>query len=109
MVRDELVQLAGEATSLVARLQRLVGRGTRVLRRHWAELLLISSYTAGWTFMTWGVARLFAYFGDFGSAGVPEIWILSAGLYFLSLGGWGFLWEVAREGFYVLHRTRGRK
>jgi hypothetical protein len=49
---------------------------------------------AGWTFVTWGIADLL----------VPEVWPLSAGLFLLSLAGWGHLRVLFTGGVYTLSR-----
>lgn len=67
-------------------------------RKRLPESLLAVSYVAGWALLTWGLARLF----------VPEVWMISGGLFLLSLGGLGLLKDIAVEGLYVLTRpTKG--
>ena len=46
---------------------------------------------AGWAFVTWGIADLL-------------IWPLSAGLFLLSLAGWGHLRVLFTGGVYTLSR-----
>lgn len=60
-----------------------------------AELLTSASFVAGWALLTWGIAELLVW----------QVWPLSAGLFFLSLGGWKLLWTLATEGLYALSRT----
>lgn len=85
MIRDRLTQLG-------ALLLPALG--------FWRELLLVTAYTLGWALITWGVARLT----------VVEVWLISGGLFLLSLGGVGLLKEIAADGLYVLSvKSRDRR
>lgn len=70
----------------------------RATLANWQVIALAASYLVGWVLLTWGVARLL----------VPEVWPISGGLFFLSLGGLGLLKDVATEGLYVLSKTSRR-
>jgi hypothetical protein len=91
--------------SLFRRARRVAAdRGRRALtwgHARLAELLLAAAGITGWTLLTWGLARLL----------VPEVWLISGGLFFLALFGFGPLKELAADGLYVLTRpekkTRG--
>ena len=51
----------------------------------------------GWAFLTAGIASLL----------VPEVWLISTGLFLLSLAGWGHLRILASAGLYTLSRRSG--
>lgn len=79
---------------------RRVRAGAWAVGRRWQEILLVTTYATGWTLLTWGLARLL----------VVEVWLISGGLFFLSLGGLGFLKDVATDGLYFLGKIgRGRR
>ncbi len=61
------------------------------------ELLQALVIVAGWALLTWGMARLL----------VPEVWLISAGLFLLSIAGWSFLATLFRRGLYSLMRKGG--
>ena len=67
------------------------------LRRIWAAravVLHVAAILAGWALLTWGVARLL----------VPEVWLISGGLFLLSVAGWGHLRTLIGAGVYALSR-----
>lgn len=86
---DELAQLAREQKQAEQR-RRLL----EATRKRLPESLLAVSYVTGWFLLTWGLARLLVF----------EVWLLSGGLFLLSLGGLGLLKDIAVEGLYVLTR-----
>ena len=76
----------------------MIGSAARALAARWRGLTLIAAYVGGWAFMTWGLARLL----------VIEVWLLSVGVFLLSVGGLGLLKDIALEGVVVLFGPRGR-
>lgn len=64
------------------------------LKSHRAELLTAAAFLVGWALVTWAVAL---YLG-------PIIWLISAGLLLISLGGWELLVLILRKGLYTLTR-----
>ena len=62
--------------------------------RWWREAALCIGVLGGWSLLTLGIAEL----------AVSEVWPISGGLLLLSLCGWGFLRDVAKEGLYTLSR-----
>jgi hypothetical protein len=84
---------------LLRRSARAVGCAVKVTARRWKEILLACAYVLGWGLLTWGLARLLVW----------EVWLISGGAFFLSLGGIGLLKDVAVEGLYVLDRRGGGK
>jgi len=71
------------------------------IRRGGAELLLSLAILIGWTLLTLGIAALA---GD----RARVVYLLSAGLFLLSLAGWRLLGELAWKGLYVLTRKKTR-
>lgn len=59
-----------------------------------AELLASAAFVIGWVFLTWGVAALTVW----------QVWPISAGLFFLGLGGWRLLATLVWRGLYALSR-----
>lgn len=59
-----------------------------------AVLLHGAAIVGGWALVTAGLASLL----------VPEVWLLSGGLFLLSLAGWGHLRVLFTLGAYALHR-----
>lgn len=62
------------------------------LRTLVAEIAVSAAVIVGWTLLTWGVARLTG----------PNAWIVSGGLFLLSLAGWRWLFELFWKGLYVM-------
>ena len=62
-----------------------------------AELLSSMAGILGWSLVTAAIAEV-----------LPErvVYLASAGLFLLSLFGWGFLYEIARRGLYTLTRPK---
>lgn len=67
-------------------------------RKYAAEILASLAGVLGWVFLTLAVAQMLP-------AGI--VYRASAGLFLLTLFGWGFLYEIGRKGIYSL--TRGKK
>lgn len=84
--------------SRVRRAARRVGAALAAVFGAWRVIALAVAYVSGWGLLTWGLARLL----------VVEVWLISGGLFFLSLGGLGLLKDVAVEGLYVLGRAKER-
>lgn len=57
------------------------------------ELATTAVLLAGWALVTDAIAALLPH---------APVWRVSAGLFCLSLFGWGLLWEIARKGLYAL-------
>jgi hypothetical protein len=96
---EEGAHLDREARHFFRLIGRASVRATQAVAGRWREILLVASYAGGWALITWGVARLL----------VPEVWMISGGVFLLSLGGLGLLKDVALEGFYVLSVSRDRR
>ena len=60
-----------------------------------APALHCVAIVCGWALLTAGVAALT----------VPEAWLISGGLFLLSLAGWGQLRIIAAMGVYALSRS----
>jgi len=60
----------------------------------WAVIGHASAIVLGWALLTAGVAALL----------VSEVWLISGGLFLLSLAGWGHLRILAAAGLYTLSR-----
>jgi len=71
------------------------------IRRGGAELLLSLAVLIGWTLLTLGVGALA---GD----RARVVYLLSTGLFLLSLAGWKLLYRLAADGLYVLTRKKTR-
>lgn len=70
----------------------------RAVRAAWSARLVALhtvAIVAGWALLTWGIARLL----------VPEVWLISAGLFCLSIAGWEHLRVLATVGLYTLGRS----
>lgn len=65
-------------------------------RKFRAELLVAIALFAGWSLITFGIARLTR----------PIAWSFSAGLLLVLLCGWRFVWKLFSDGLYVLTRTK---
>lgn len=79
----------------------MIGRATeRMGRAIWelrAELLAALAGMLGWLFVTAAVAELLP----------PRVvYFASAGLFLLTLFGWGFLYTIAKSGLYALTRRK---
>lgn len=59
-----------------------------------AALLHAGAILGGWALLTAGLASLL----------VPEVWLISGGLFLLSLAGWGHLRVLFGVGLYTLRR-----
>ena len=59
-----------------------------------AEIAHGFAIVLGWALLTAGLARLL----------VPEVWLLSGGVFLLSVAGWGHLRVLATAGLYALTR-----
>ncbi|HEX6940900.1 MAG TPA: hypothetical protein VF158_15895 [Longimicrobiales bacterium] len=95
MAARERIRLAVRAARrTVAAAARRAWHGAVRLR---AELLTSAAFVAGWAFLTWGVAELLVW----------QVWPLSAGLFFLGLGGWRLLATLVWRGLYDLTRGPG--
>ncbi len=62
----------------------------------WAEILDGLGIIAGWALLTWGLASLLVW----------EVWLLSGGVFVLSIVGWKHLRTIFTEGLYPLMRRR---
>lgn len=83
-----------------ARLMAAVGAALRTVASAWASITMVLSFVGGWALITWGLARLL----------VPEVWLLSGGLFLLVLGGLAPLRDIAKEGLpVILVAKRGRR
>lgn len=60
----------------------------------WRPILHACAIVGGWALLTAGVASLL----------VPEVWLISGGLFLLSLVGWGHLRVLFAAGIYALSR-----
>lgn len=63
-----------------------------------AEALHVACILGGWTLVTAGLSRMLP---------PVEVWLLSGGLFLLSVAGWGHLRTLFAVGVYAL--TRGGK
>jgi hypothetical protein len=81
----------------VVRQVRRLGRALLVAR---AELAQSFAVLAGWGLVTHAIAQV---------AQRGPVWSLSAGLFCLSLAGWGWLANVARYGLYKLNDLERRR
>ena len=78
----------------------MIAIGKRILAviRFWPEVAMACSYVGGWALLTWGIGRLL----------VPEVWLISGGLFLLSLVlvtlGIGPLRLIVRDGMYSMFR-----
>ena len=96
--------LAVERREIVADWSRFRAIVSRIVARTWAvraQLLHVLAIVGGWALVTAGVAALL----------VPEVWLISGGLFLLSLAGWGHLWRVFSLGLFKLaklDRQRGQ-
>lgn len=62
-----------------------------------AEILASATGILGWVLITAAVAEL-----------LPDrvVWLASAGLFCLSLFGFGFMFEIGKRGLYALSRSK---
>lgn len=81
--------LAREIGSMCSGAARAVW-GARAVALHTASIV------GGWALLTAGVAELL----------VPEVWLVSGGLFLLSLAGWSHLRVVFSHGLYSLTRKK---
>ncbi len=86
-----------ECREIVADARHVRAIVSRIMSRTWAlraPLLHGLAIVGGWALVTAGVASLL----------VAEVWLISGGLFLLSLAGWGHLFRVFSLGLYKLRR-----
>lgn len=85
----------------VPRLQFRALDAGALLRHGGAEALLSLAVLIGWTLLTLGIGALVG-------ARARVVYLVSAGLFLLSLAGWKLLYRLAADGLYVLTRKKTR-
>lgn len=72
-----------------------------VIRGAAADMLLSLAILVGWTLLTLGIASV-------AGGRARTVYLISAGVFLLSLAGWKLLYRLAADGLYVLTRKKPR-
>jgi len=89
-----MTALAFRARVALRSARTTIGRGA-------AEMVLSFAILIGWTLLTLGIATI-------AGARARVVYLISAGVFLLSLAGWKLLYRLAADGLYVLTRkSRG--